>query len=184
MVIHIVYQKNQDYQDGKNQAKKHFCNYRFACNRPDDGAIPQLPADTVLMPGESVYLIRNGLDIEPLPLCMPGTVLSANNSSCESCLVGTFQPLSGQEACIPCEAGRYQDEEGQAVCKICPEGTYQPDRGQIGCLTCPPGFTSLEGSIICAIPIPTLSQWSLIILVFCLFIFGVIFITKRKLNLV
>ena len=86
--------------------------------------------------------------------CPAGKVPSADQSTCLSCAVGTFQPLSGAIVCQPCAIGFYSGQEGAEACTSCPDGYTTIAHGASSINMCIP-----------TIPIiPTMSQWALFVL--------------------
>uniref|UniRef100_UPI00398EE43F sushi, von Willebrand factor type A, EGF and pentraxin domain-containing protein 1 n=1 Tax=Pristiophorus japonicus TaxID=55135 RepID=UPI00398EE43F len=88
--------------------------------------------------------------------CKPGTYSSNGLETCESCLLGTFQPAYSAKSCllcpdglitvkrgaievsecgVPCAAG-YVSRSGIMPCYPCPRDYYQPDAGKSFCLAC------------------------------------------------
>ena len=127
--------------------------------------------------------------------CDPGYTLSSMD--CVACVPGTAKATTGNGPCEACPAGRFSSDPASAVCQDCPTGTFQPDAGAVECLfcekgkfqdekgqttckTCPPGTTTLtEGSIVCIPVIPTVDQWSLMILAMVLASLGLVILGKR-----
>ena len=91
--------------------------------------------------------------------CKRGTYVSADRSSCEPCIVGTYCPIDKLDAPIVCTNGTYQNNTGQQACIDCPAGQKCPSvsstpvdcpngtysgLGTAECLTCPSGHRLVD----------------------------------------
>ncbi|KAL6035939.1 hypothetical protein STEG23_027761, partial [Scotinomys teguina] len=110
--------------------------------------------------------------------CPLGTYYSLEHSTCESCLMGSYQDEEGQLECklcpprthteylhsrsiseckAQCKQGTYSSS-GLETCESCPLGTYQPDFGSRSCLSCPEPTTTVKRGAIdisaCGVPCP------------------------------
>ncbi|RZF32333.1 hypothetical protein LSTR_LSTR001797 [Laodelphax striatellus] len=95
--------------------------------------------------------------------CPPGTYW-ANNTNCNPCQLGFYQPKPGQSQCLKCpettSTRRVQARSARACRSICPPGTYSRSRGKypwnegdLGvkpCINCPLGTFQFEhGALSC-----------------------------------
>ncbi|KAK3579234.1 hypothetical protein CHS0354_033305 [Potamilus streckersoni] len=96
-------------------------------------------------------------------LCSPGTFWNLNQTRCQPCQRGTYQPNSGLTSCIPCESSKTTNSTGaiyvnQCIficqrgyyhnsttdkCYPCPVGFYQDVADQMFCKTCGFALTTL-----------------------------------------
>jgi hypothetical protein len=81
-----------------------------------------------------------------LVTCAAGTYF--NDTTCQSCPKGRFQPEAGQLECLEC-VGDYQDETGQLSCKTCGKGQESTSSTTRFCSTCPSGKYNSVGSGVC-----------------------------------
>lgn len=77
--------------------------------------------------------------IKILP-CQPGTRLSDDQLSCQSCPSGRFSATEQSTVCEKCPQGTYQSASGQSSCIHCPPNGYQPLNGTTECFKCTTGF--------------------------------------------
>ncbi|EGW02022.1 Sushi, von Willebrand factor type A, EGF and pentraxin domain-containing protein 1 [Cricetulus griseus] len=99
--------------------------------------------------------------------CPLGTYYSMEHSTCESCLMGSYQDEEGQLECklcpprthteylhsrsiseckVPCPVGEFS-RSGLTPCYPCPRDYYQPNAGKSFCLACPfYGTTTITGA--------------------------------------
>ena len=70
--------------------------------------------------------------------CIPGQFVVDGNTACKPCLVGKYQPQSGQRSCKPCSGNYYASEEGKGSCSLCDVGKYR-NIEHTGCVECPVG---------------------------------------------
>ncbi|KAH0517158.1 Sushi, von Willebrand factor type A, EGF and pentraxin domain-containing protein 1 [Microtus ochrogaster] len=110
--------------------------------------------------------------------CPLGTYYSLEHSTCESCLMGSYQDEEGQLECklcpprthteylhsrsiseckAQCKQGTYSSS-GLETCESCPLGTYQPEFGSRSCLVCPETTTTVKRGAVdisaCGVPCP------------------------------
>ena len=108
---------------------------------------------------------------------MPG------QTECIDCVPGTYQGEEGQLACFKCELGRFSNVSKAVACEECPIGFYQDERGSIECKPCGENrttlFTGASNSSQCIPVIPTLSQWTMLILGLCMTTLALIVIRSR-----
>ncbi|XP_055997918.1 uncharacterized protein LOC125647283 [Ostrea edulis] len=71
-----------------------------------------------------------------------------NNSGCDPCPLGRFQPRTGTGWCDFCPVGTYQDKTGQISCALCEDGTYQNETGSSECRQCPLNDSLTDGGAI------------------------------------
>ncbi|XP_060063970.1 uncharacterized protein LOC132544399 [Ylistrum balloti] len=70
--------------------------------------------------------------------CTEGSKINYNNTGCELCPLGEYQPQKYQTDCLPCANGSSTRQVGATVCEvICPSGQQLKD-GQ--CEPCPVGY--------------------------------------------
>lgn len=71
--------------------------------------------------------------------------------TCETCLRGTYSPVSNSLSCTPCGKNTYQVNPGAAGCDPCPAG-HTSNEGAWQCTPCPAG--TREDNRVC-VPCPT-----------------------------
>uniref|UniRef100_H3AD23 Sushi, von Willebrand factor type A, EGF and pentraxin domain containing 1 n=1 Tax=Latimeria chalumnae TaxID=7897 RepID=H3AD23_LATCH len=118
-------------------------------------------------PGTSTEYIHSRSASECKAQCKPGAYSHNGLETCESCPLGTFQPVYGSKECVscpenlstvkrgaiealecgvPCRAGQFS-RSGLIPCYPCPRDYYQPDKGKSYCLSCPfYGTTTITGA--------------------------------------
>lgn len=151
------------------------------------------PMYSFQLASETVVADSNSLETEKAFLfCRPGSVLrgrmcvncplgtsySLEHSTCESCLMGSYQDEEGQLECklcpprthteylhsrsvaeckAQCKQGTYSSS-GLETCESCPLGTYQPEFGSRSCLPCPETTTTVKRGAVdisaCGVPCP------------------------------
>ena len=70
-------------------------------------------------------------------------------NSCIGCIVGRYQPETGQASCLPCIPGSFMDITGATKCKKCNENFKSETPGSTKCLACGTGKRSSNGSAVC-----------------------------------
>ncbi|KAK3591334.1 hypothetical protein CHS0354_028441 [Potamilus streckersoni] len=110
--------------------------------------------------GTSTNQIASTSQAQCVAICSAGFFINTLGN-CQACLIGSYQPSSGQTSCISCQSGTTTLQTGSSFssqcvaicnsgffrttsgnCQACPVGTYQPNTEQTSCISCPSGTTT------------------------------------------
>ena len=75
-----------------------------------------------------------------------GKITPTDPKTCIACIVGRYQPETGQASCLPCIPGSFMNITGALKCFTCGKNEKSEDAGAKECEDCGVGKKSDEGS--------------------------------------